>query len=170
MEKQEEVIAYKAFFEGKNGLSNNLDGVVYNIGEIYTTNDPLQYMKGGFHMCEKLEDCFKFLRPSEAGVELALVRGFGNMYGFDAGLRSYDDTLGYIYICEKMQIQKVYTREEIIKMALEMHEARLKEFLGAYPLTPDEISIIMNHCNSMYYFDAPKRIKKKVKTRNNENI
>ena len=101
MKKQDEVIAYKAFFKG---LKNNLDGITYEIGKEYTTKDKIQYMKGGFHMCEKPEDCFRFLRPSEAEVELALVKGYGNMYGFDAGYRAYDDTLGYIYICEKMQI------------------------------------------------------------------
>lgn len=135
MKKQEDIIAYKAFFKG---LKNNLDGIDYQIGKEYQTTKDLQYMKRGFHMCEKPEDCFRFLRPTEAEVDLALVRGFGKMYGFDAGYRAYDDTIGYIYITEKMEILKVFTREEIIDMAINMPPIRLSTFLYLYPLTPEE--------------------------------
>lgn len=139
MGKQDEVIAYKAFFKG---LKNNLDGINYGIGKEYKTTEEIQYMKGGFHMCEKPEDCFRFLRPSEAEVELTLVKGYGNMYGFDAGYRAYDDTLGFIYICEKMNILKVFTREEILKMALEMSPLRLEILISLYPFTKEEAEII----------------------------
>ncbi len=132
MKKQDEVIAYKAFFKG---LKNNIDGITYQIDKEYVTKDRLQYMQGGFHMCEKPEDCFRFLRPTEAEVELTLVKGYGNLYGFDAGYRAYDDSIGYIFICEKMKILKVFTREEIFDMALHMNPTRLKIFLSLYPLT-----------------------------------
>ena len=133
--KKKEVIAYKAFFEG---LVNGIDGISYEVGKEYATSDELQYMKGGFHMCEKPEDCFRFLKPEITKVELTLVKGYGKMYGFDAGYRAYDDTLGYIYICEKMRILKVFSREEIIEMALKMDTTRLEIFLGLYPLTEEE--------------------------------
>ena len=139
MVKQEEVIAYKAFFKG---LKNNLDGIDYEVGKEYITKDKIQYMKGGFHMCEKPEDCFRFLRPTEAEVDLTLVKGYGNMYGFDAGYRAYDDTIGYIYVCEKMEILKVYTREEILKMALSMSPLRLQILISLYPFTREEAEII----------------------------
>ncbi len=139
MVKQDEVIAFKAFFKG---LKNNLDGINYEIDKEYITKDPIQYMKGGFHMCEKPEDCFRFLKPTKAEVELALVKGYGDMYGFDAGFRAYDDTLGYIYVCEKMKILKVYTREEILNMALEMSPLRLEILLALYPITEKEANII----------------------------
>lgn len=139
MVKQDEVIAFKAFFKG---LKNNLDGINYEINKEYVTKDPIQYMKGGFHMCEKPEDCFRFLKPTKAEVELTLVKGYGKMYGFDAGFRAYDDTLGYIYVCEKMKILKVYTREEILDMALQMSPLRLEILLALYPITEKEASII----------------------------
>lgn len=139
MGKQDEVIAYKAFFKG---LKNNLDGINYEIGKEYKTTDEIQYMKGGFHMCEKPEDCFRFLRPREAEVELTLVKGYGNMYGFDAGYRAYDDTLGYIYVCEKMKILKVFNREEILNMALKMSPLRLEILISLYPFTKEEAEII----------------------------
>lgn len=135
MKKQEEIIAYKAFFKG---LKNNIDGIDYQVGKEYQTTKDLQYMKSGFHMCEKPEDCFRFLRPTETEVDLTLVRGFGHWYGFDAGLRAYDDTIGYIYITEKMEILKVFTREEIIDMAVDMPPIRLDTFLYLYPLTSEE--------------------------------
>ena len=117
----------------------------YKIGEIYQTTDNLQYMKRGFHMCEKPEDCFRFLRPLVTDVDLTLVRGFGKMYGFDAGYRAYDDTIGYIYITEKMEILKVFTRNEIIDMAVEMPPIRLDTFLYLYPLTIEEAEYLKKH-------------------------
>lgn len=142
MKKQDEVIAFKAFFKG---LKNNLDGIDYQIGKEYKTTNDLQYMKRGFHMCEKPEDCFRFLRPVETEVELALVKGYGKMYGFDAGYRAYDDTIGYIYITEKMEILKVFTREEIINMAVDMPPIRLDVFLYLYPITEEEANYLKKH-------------------------
>ena len=135
MDNLEEIIAYKAFFKG---LKNNIDGIDYQVGKEYKTTSNLQYMKRGFHMCEKPEDCFRFLRPTETDVDLTLVKGYGKMYGFDAGYRAYDDTIGYIYITEKMRILKVFTREEILDMAVKMPPIRLDTLLYLYPLTKEE--------------------------------
>lgn len=156
MENQDEIIAYKAFFKG---LVNGMDGVEYEIGIPYTTKDNLQYKKGGFHMCQQFEDCFKYLKPTEAEVELALVKGFGHYYSFDAGGNmAYDDTLGYIYICEKMEILKVFTRREIINLALDLDPIRMNEFIWNYPLTEEEIEIIKEK-----YKYGTKNMKFKVK-------
>ena len=130
-----EVIAYKAFFKG---LVNHLDNTNYKIGNIYVTKDKLQYTKGGFHMCKDPEDCFKFLKPSRAEVELTKVRGFGNIYTVDAGENSADDRLGYVYICQKMEILKILTREEIIDIGLNLLGYRLEKFIEEFPLTKEE--------------------------------
>lgn len=151
MEKQDEIIAYKAFFKG---LKNGIDNVDYQVGKTYMTKDHLQYMKGGFHMCENPEDCFRFLRPSMTDVDLTLVRGFGHMYGFDAGFRAYDDTIGYIYICEKMEILKVFTREEIIDMALNFSSYRLETFLSLYPLTKEEAEYLKENCKEKIIYNT----------------
>ena len=148
MEKPEEIIAYKAFFKG---LTNHIDGIQYEVGKIYVTEDKLQYMQGGFHMCEKPEDCFRFLRATETDVDLTLVKGFGNVYGFDAGYRAYDDTIGYIYISEKIEILKLFTRKEIIDMATEMTPSRLTIFLRLYPLTPEEAEYLKNNYKKLQY-------------------
>ena len=71
-------------------------------------------------------------------------------YFFDAGERAYDDTLGYLYICEKMEILKVFTRAEIIELALELDPIRMKEFITNYPLTEEEIDII----KTLYKYDT----------------
>ncbi len=142
MKKQEEIIAYKAFFKG---LKNNIDGIDYQVGKEYQTTDRLQYMKSGFHMCKNPEDCFRFIKPTVTDVDLTLVRGFGNWYGFDAGYRSYDDTIGYIYVTEKMEILKVFTREEIIDMAVEMAPISLDTFLYLYPLTKEEAKYLIDN-------------------------
>ena len=132
---EKEIIAYKAFFKG---LVNNLDNINYEIGKIYTVDRPLQYTKSGFHMCKDPEDCFKFLKPSKAQVDLTLVKGFGNMYEIDAGEHSTDDRLGYVYICQKMEILKVLTREEIIDIGLNLLGYRLEKFIEEFPLTKEE--------------------------------
>ncbi len=148
MEEQSEVIAYKAFFKG---LTNDFDDIQYEIGKPYTTKDRLQYLSGGYHMCEQFEDCFKFYLVTETEVDLAQVRGFGNMISFDAGEGKYDDSLGFMYICEKMEILKVLTRKEILELALELNELRLKQFLLFYPLTEEEIEVITDHCINKKY-------------------
>lgn len=142
MKKQEDIIAYKAFFKG---LINNIDGINYQVGKVYQTTNQLQYMKSGFHMCEKPEDCFRFLRPAVTDVDLTLVRGFGKTYGFDAGYRAYDDTIGYIYITEKMEILKVFTRKEILDMAINMPPIRLDILLSLYPLTKEEADFLIEN-------------------------
>ena len=79
MDNQDEIIAYKAFFKG---LTNDIDGIQYEVGKTYVTKDKLQYKKGGYHMCEQFEDCFKFLCPTETEVDLTLVKGFGKILFF----------------------------------------------------------------------------------------
>ena len=65
-------------------------------------------------MCEQFEDCYKFLKATETEIDLTLVKGFGNYYSVDGGERSPDDSTGIIYMCEKMEILKVLSRDEII--------------------------------------------------------
>ena len=77
MSNNKAVIAYKAFFKG---LTNNMDGIQYEVGKTYITKDKIQYQKGGFHMCEQFEDCFKYLYATEAELDLTLVKGFGDYY------------------------------------------------------------------------------------------
>ena len=77
-------------------------------------------------------------------LALTLVKGFGNYYGVDGGKRSLDDSTGIIYMCEKMEILKIFSREEIIQLALELPPYRMQSFLFNYPLLKEEKAIIMN--------------------------
>lgn len=141
MNKPAEIIAYKAFFKG---LTNDIDGIQYEIGKPYTTPDRLLYQRGGYHMCKQFEDCYKFLKATETEIDLTLVKGFGNYYGVDGGERSPDDSTGIIYMCEKMEILKVLSRDEIIQLALELPPYRMQSFLYNYPLLKEEKDIIMS--------------------------
>ena len=130
-----EVIAYKAFFEG---LTNQIDNVHHEIGKEYSVEGDIEWMGNGYHMCEDPEDCFFYLKPSKAKVELTLVRGFGDLYSVDTGYKAYDDRNGIAYVCRCMEVLKVFTREEIIEIGLNLIGSRLEKFIERFPLTEEE--------------------------------
>lgn len=146
-----EIIAYKAFDEG---LVNRY-GDKFEIGKIYMINGPVKWGNNGhgFHMCINPENCFRYF-DSET-CELALVRGFGEMQCYDDEYNAYYD----MYVCEGMEILRVLNREEIIDMALNLYNYRIKNFLKTFKLSKEEIEIfkiiygneedILNH---IYYY------------------
>ena len=59
-----------------------------------------------------------------------------------------------------MEILKLFSRVEIIKLALEINPIRMKEFIAHYPLTEEEIEMIKTH----YKYDTS-YLKFKIKTK-----
>ena len=148
-----EVIAYKAFFEN---LTNQIDDINYEVGKEYSVEGDIQWMENGFHMCKEPEDCFFYLKPSKAKVELTLVRGFGDLYSLDTGHKAYDDRNGIAYVCRSMEILKVFSREEIVEIGLNLLGHRLEKFIERFPLTKEEALLFKEKFKDEYtYYRKP---------------
>jgi len=129
-----EIIAYKAFDEG---LVNRY-GDKFEVGKIYRVNGDIKWGNygNGFHMCLYPENCFRYFDTSQK-IDLALVRGFGQMQCYDDEYNAYYN----MYVCEGMEILKVLSRDEIIELALNLYTYRIENFLKTFKLSADEIEL-----------------------------
>ena len=129
-----EIIAYKAFDEG---LVNRY-GDKFEVGKIYRVNGDIKWGNygNGFHMCLYPENCFRYFDTSQK-IDLALVRGFGQMQCYDDEYNAYYN----MYVCEGMEILKIYTREEVLDMMLSLDGDRLKRFLITNGLSIAEVEM-----------------------------
>lgn len=132
---QTEIIAYKVF---SKGLINRY-GIKFEVGKFYQTFDKVRYGTNGhgFHMSLYLENGFRYFDSSSDTVDLALVRGFGDMQHVD------DEYCGYydLYVCQGMEILKVYSEEEVINMCLALNGYRAENFLKTFKLTKNQIKM-----------------------------
>jgi len=132
--ENKEVIGYKIFY---NGLINRY-GSNFEVGKEYRVEGKIQWGNdgNGFHMCSYPEDCFRYFEK-DADLVLTKVRGFGHLYSVD------DDYFGYfdMFVCEGMEILKVYSRSEVIDMMMELHLERLERFLITNQLSLSELEL-----------------------------
>ena len=93
----------------------------------------------GIHFCERLEDTLRYFCDEE-DVEFAEVTALGEFAEY------HDHYNGFynMYSTNKLRIDRVLSREEVINMFLEMdghNNPRLARFIMLYPLTEEEISL-----------------------------
>ena len=125
-----EVYGYKCF---KKGLIN-VYGVSFKVGETYHCDGNIMFgIDGnGYHMCERLEDTFRFFDTN--AVDVCEVIGFGECIKRDDEYNDYYD----MYVCENMYIVKKLMREEIILYGLNLLEFRLLRFISLFKLNDEE--------------------------------
>lgn len=128
---------YKAFYKGLINKSN----LQFEEGKIYSVEGNARYgQKGnGFHFCKRLEDTLRYF-CFEEDIEFAEVTSLGDLAEY------HDHYNGFfnMYCTNKIRIDRVLKREEVISMFLEMdgHEnPRLNRFISLYPLTKEEIEM-----------------------------
>ena len=133
---EKSIKGYKAFYKG---LVNKY-GFKYEEGKIYTIDGNIKYGEdgNGFHFCKRLEDTYRYFSEEEQELVFTEVTGYGKIDTY------HDHKFGFfdMYCAEKISIDKVLTREEIINMYINMdsyHNTRLLKFLSLYKLTYDEI-------------------------------
>ena len=130
-----EVLGYKVFYKG---LINRY-GDKFEEGITYTIDGEVKWgiSGNGFHFCYNLEDCFRYIDTFNYEVDVAFVKGFGNI------IEVFDDYYGYynMYVSEKMEIIKVLTREEIITLMLSKHSSSQLRFLRDFKLTEEELNL-----------------------------
>lgn len=151
MENTTEIIGYKCF---NKDMTNNY-GVKFEVGKTYTVNEPIIFgLKGnGFHIAEKLEDTLRYFNADKEEISICLVKGK------DKIVESSDEYYGYynLYAVQTLEIIKKLSREEIINIALSLHEIRLIRFISTFKLTKEEIElfkeIYKNNINIISYIE-----------------
>ncbi|MBE6157911.1 MAG: hypothetical protein E7160_03865 [Firmicutes bacterium] len=136
---------YKVF---NKGLINRY-GLKFEEKGIYTFNEKKDLKYGnngyGFHFVKNLEDGLRYFDGINGEIDIAKVRALGNV------LESFDEYYDYYGLCvtDKIYIDHVLTREEIIEYAVNLPSIRLERFVQGYRLNDDEIDLIINRvCDS----------------------
>ena len=124
--------AYKCFNEGLFNLYNER----FEVGIVYHLNNEIKFHKNGFHMCKNLEDTLRYFDSFNNNIEIAKVRGFGNIDKYDDYYNEFFD----MYATEYMIIDHILTRKEIIEYTSNMSEMGLKRFLSLYRLNNEELA------------------------------
>ena len=120
--------AYKCF---NKGLINRY-GTKFEVGKLYKVSGKIKFGNSGngFHSCSYLEDTLRYFDTFSNNVDIALIDGFGNSIIYNDEYNGFYD----MYVFEKMIINKVLTRDEIINYGLNLYDFRLKRFLSLYKL------------------------------------
>lgn len=133
---------YKCF---NKGLVNRY-GKKYEVNKLYSADGEIKFGNSGngFHMCKYLEDTLRYFDAMNDEVDIGLVHGFGKEVKYDDEYNGFYD----MYVYEKMIIDKVLTREEIIKYGLNLSEYRIRRFISLYRLNDDEIRLFLDKFKS----------------------
>ena len=130
-----EIHGYKTFHKG---LKNRYGKQFLEKG-IYTTSERLKFGNNGngFHFCKRLEDTLRFFPAMEEPVDIAKITALGDV------VLSEDDYYGYydMYCTNKIRIDKVMQRDEIIRMYLHLPDDRVIRFIQGFRLNPEEITL-----------------------------
>ena len=145
-----ELNGYKAFHKG---LTNRY-GKQFEEGQTYENSEsPVFGNHGrGYHFCERLEDTLRYFPNSEEEIDIAEVTALGDLADGEDEYDGYYD----MYSTNKIRIDKVLTREEIIEMFLKMEPcSRVFRFINCFELDEAEIDSFYK----VMVEDQPKTIK-----------
>ena len=139
------IYGFKCF---KKGLISNY-GDYFEEGKVYHVSNPI-YGKNGYHICMNLEDTLRFFDTFKEEVDIAYVKGYGDIN------ESFDDYNEYyhLYSCEYLEIIHVLTREEIINYALNLSFLRVKRFLELFKLSLDELKLFEEKYKNNSYVNS----------------
>lgn len=129
---------YKIFIGNKDNFVNNY-GFQFEEGKIYETDQDIYPKKAGFHFAKRLEDTLRYGNAREEDVIICKVTALGKIIEYE------DDYYGYydLYVTDKIKIDKILTREDIISYALELPEYRLERFIQTMKLSDEEVKLFM---------------------------
>ena len=129
---------YKCF----NKNLTNVYGYKFNDKTLYHVQGDIKFGSSGngFHVCKRLEDTLRFFDGFHENIEIARVNCFGKHEKIDDDYNEYFD----MYVFEFMYIEKILTREEIIKYALKLPYNRVTRFISSIKLTEEEIELFKN--------------------------
>ena len=126
------VKGYKAF----NKDLTNRYGKQFEEGKTYEENGELKYGTNGcgIHFCKRLEDTIRYFNPYN--IKIAEVTALGDV------ISTFDNYNDYYDLCvtNKIRIDKVLTREEIVDKFKNNSYHSVTRFLSQFPLLQEEIN------------------------------
>jgi len=145
-------MAIKGYKTFDKGLVNRY-GKVFIEGKCYEEDVEPKFGNDGrgMHFCKRLEDTLRYFAADEDEVDIAEVTAYGDLAeGEDEYGGFYD-----MYATNKLRIDHVLTREEILRMFLSMEpNERVKRFIHYFKLDDIELSIFQK----VMVDDQPKTI------------
>ena len=105
-------------------------GLVLEEGKEYTSESNSKFGTEGFHFYANIEDSFISFDCFNDEVDVYLVAG-------SKIIEVHND----MYYSQNITIIKKLTREEVISIALNLNEIRVKRFISTFGLTKDEIEL-----------------------------
>lgn len=112
------------------------------VGKIYTTPMSPTARNSGYHFCKNLEDTLRYFNGLEEEITICQVKAIGNISEYTDEWYGYD-----IYATDKLYIEKILSRKEIIEYANKLDNNRLIRFIQGLKLTPEEISYFKEKYN-----------------------
>lgn len=145
-----EIKGYKAF---NKGLVNRY-GKVFEEGACYEKDIVPSFGNhgDGYHFCIRLEDTLRYFNANEEETDIAEITAYGDL------AEGEDDYWGYydMYSTNKIRIDHILTREEILKMFLKMEPGRrVERFIDSFLLDEVELSVFQK----VMVEDVPKTVK-----------
>lgn len=125
------VTGFKAF----DSKTNNRYGMHFEEKKVYSVDGNIKFgtCGNGYHMCTNLEDTLRYVDNYD-DIVIGEVVGFGDIDQYDDEYNGYYD----MYAVRKLYIRRFISREEMIKMMLEVDENRAFRFIQFFPLSDDE--------------------------------
>lgn len=125
------VTGFKAF----DSKTNNRYGMHFEEKKVYSVDGNIKFgtCGNGYHMCTNLEDTLRYVDNYD-DIVIGEVIGFGDIAQYDDEYNGYYD----MYAVRKLYIRRFISREEMIKMMLEVDENRAFRFIQFFPLSDDE--------------------------------
>lgn len=147
------VYGFKIF---NNDLSNCY-GMKFELNKIYEISGKIKWgtLGNGFHFCSCLEDTFRYYDALNTNIQIALVKGFGELIEFSDEYYGYYD----MYVCSKIIIQRLLEHSEIINYLYKLLDSNNREralrFISGYKLSLDEINnvLLLAKKNDFYNID-----------------
>lgn len=135
---------YKIFIGNKNCFVNNFNQV-FEVGKIYEVKGRLQPKDLGYHFALRLEDTLRYGNAKEEEVVLGEVTALGNVIEYEDEYYGYYD----LYVTDKIKIDKILTRKEIINYALNLPDYRLIRLIATMKLNDEEVKLFLNRENEV---------------------
>lgn len=136
------VKGYKAFNEDMT----NRYGMFFEEGVLYIASPPIKikFEGNGYHFAKRLEDTLRYVDGMDAEIKIAEVTAGGKIIEFE------DDIYGYyeLYVAEKIRVDKILTREEIIEEMLEKNPVFVERFIQGFKLSVEECDLFRKQFSS----------------------
>lgn len=130
---------YKVFIGNKDYFVNNYNSE-FKEGNIYTYEGKIQPKKYGYHFALRLEDTLRFGNAREEDIIVCEVTALGNITKYEDEYNDYYD----LYVTDKLRIDKILSREEILEYASNLPDYRLIRFIISMKLSDEEIKLFLN--------------------------